>query len=168
MKKVQHVFQHAIISLTVLASRFIGLPPNFSPVGSYGFFGGNVLFYFASILAFDYLKGGFYKGFLFTYLGFLGYFIVGKIAKNNTRRQLVLLPLASVLFFILSNIGVWWFWYPRSLAGLMMCFTFALPFYRNTFLSDMFFGYAFLGVKVLRKRFSLDKIGQFKSLEKLA
>jgi hypothetical protein len=48
-------------------------------------------------------------------------------------------PLASGLFFVLSNLGVWLQneLYPRTLAGLANCFLMALPFLRNTVLSDV-------------------------------
>jgi len=130
------------LALLVFGSRFIGLPANMSPVGSFGFWNKNLFLYFASIIAFDYFKGGFYQGFWFTYLGFLSYYLLGRITRNNLKRQLVFLPLASLLFFLISNFGVWYYWYPHSLAGLGRCYLLALPFYRNTLIGDVLFGYS--------------------------
>ncbi len=48
---------------------------------------------------------------------------------------------ASIQFFITSNVGVWLTsgMYTLDLAGLVQCFTMAVPFYRNTFASDVVF-----------------------------
>ena len=46
---------------------------------------------------------------------------------------------ASVIFFIITNFGVWitMNMYPKSIAGLMECYAAALPFFRNTLLGDL-------------------------------
>jgi hypothetical protein len=61
---------------------------------------------------------------------------------------------SSVSFFLISNFGTWAAWpemYPRSFSGLIMCYTAAIPFYRYTALSDLFFSLAFFGTPVLVK-----------------
>ncbi len=138
-----------ITTLLVFTSRLVQLPANFSPLGSFGFFGNNAFLYFGTIIAFDALRGGFYSGFLFTYLGFAMYYILGQLTKSNTKHQLLALPAASFLFFLLSNLGVWYYWYPHTLDGLLTCYTLAIPFYRNTLLGDLVFGYGFIGLKQL-------------------
>lgn len=45
----------------------------------------------------------------------------------------------SSLFFVLSNAAVWWAWYPRNWEGLLNCYTAAIPFFRPTIQSDLFF-----------------------------
>lgn len=142
-------------ALVVFISRFGMLPANVSPLGSFGFFSQNPTLYFVTILAFDYFKGGFYKGFIFTYLGFAGYYLLGKIARNKLKRQLVLLPLASFVFFLFSNFGSWFYWYPRNLTGLIACYTLALPFYQRTLLGDLVFGYMFILLKKLSYYFQI-------------
>ncbi len=146
--KFYFFFQRIGLMLLVFASRFIGFAPNFSLVGSYGFFGGNLILFIAQILIFDLLRGGLYRGFVFTYLGFLAYGILGKFCQKNKYR-LLMLPLASFLFFLISNFGVWLYWYDHNLKGLLNCYLLALPFYKNTLLSDVFFGSLFLGLKQL-------------------
>jgi hypothetical protein len=141
MKKSSSSFLAAL--LTYL-SRFSFLPANISPLGAYGFFGGNVFFYFLSILAFDFLKGGFYQGFLWTYLGFVAYPLFALLAKKSTKRQLLFLPLASFTFFLLSNFGVFFAWYEHSWQGFLTCYALALPFYTRTLMGDLLFGYGFL------------------------
>jgi hypothetical protein len=48
---------------------------------------------------------------------------------------------ASVFFFVVSNLGVFLFegMYPKTWAGLTDCFTMALPFFRNSLLSDLLY-----------------------------
>lgn len=149
--KIKRFAQQLFSSSLVLASRFIGLPANFSPIGSYGFFGKNAFFFFAIIIIHDHLKGGFYPGFWLTYIGFALYIVLGKLAGENMKKRLFFLPIASLLFFLFSNLGVWWYWYPHSLQSLFTCYLVALPFYRNTFLGDVIFGYGILALQSLRK-----------------
>ncbi|MCL4208186.1 hypothetical protein KJZ63_00950 [Patescibacteria group bacterium] len=134
-------------TLAVFISRFGFLPANFSPLGSFGFFGQNFWLYFGSIVLFDLAVGGFYKGFIFTYLGFGAYYLLGKLAKNNPTKQALYLPIASFAFFALSNFGSWYFWYPHNLEGFLACYILALPFYRNTLIADFVFGYGYLYLK---------------------
>lgn len=47
---------------------------------------------------------------------------------------------SSILFFIITNFGVWApssNWYPHTLNGLIECYTLAVPFFRNTILGDL-------------------------------
>ncbi len=58
--------------------------------------------------------------------------------------------LASVSFFVISNLAVFFAWnmYPKTWAGLVQCYALALPFFRNTVVSDMVFALAFFSVPV--------------------
>ncbi len=53
----------------------------------------------------------------------------------------------SVLFFLISNFGVWvdGSLYPRTLSGLQECFVAAIPFFRGTLLGDLIFVTVFFG-----------------------
>jgi hypothetical protein len=150
MKKLNKKSKEILATGLTFISRFSLLPANFSPLGSLGFFGQNAALYFGSILLFDLVRGGFYSGFIFNYLAFAGYYFLGKIAKTE-KQQLALLPIASLLFFLISNFGVWLNWYPHNLTGLFDCYTLALPFYQNTLMGDLFFGYGFLAIKKIVK-----------------
>lgn len=141
----------------IVASRLNMLPANVSPVGSFGFFG-NPVWYIASVVAFDLFFGGLYRGFWFTYLGFAMYPLMGWLARSRTmngaaahsqqlRKAWLLLPTASLLFFLISNFGSWYYFYPRTLEGLLLCYTFAIPFYSRTLIGDVVFGYGYLVLK---------------------
>lgn len=46
--------------------------------------------------------------------------------------------LSSFLFFAITNFGVWLQgWYPATMAGLVSCFTMAIPFYRTMLIGNM-------------------------------
>lgn len=48
---------------------------------------------------------------------------------------------SSTLFFIATNFAVWATadWYTKSWQGLMLCYTLAIPFFRNALLGDLFY-----------------------------
>ncbi len=56
----------------------------------------------------------------------------------------------SVSFFVVSNFAVWaaWNMYPKTFAGLVTCYTAALPFFRRGFEGDMLFTAVFFGLPV--------------------
>ncbi len=59
---------------------------------------------------------------------------------------------SSVSFFLISNFAVWAAWsgmYPKSFAGLLTCYTAAIPFFRGTVESDLFFSIAMFQIPVL-------------------
>jgi hypothetical protein len=153
MKKLLSNF---FLTSLVFISRLSMLPANVSPLGSFGFFGKKWIWYFSSILAFDALVGGFYQGFWWTYAGFLVYPLFGYLSRAKVSRQLMLLPAASMAFFLLSNFGVFLAWYEFSLQGFLTCYALALPFYSRTLLGDLFFGYGFMAVRYLVKQHRLS------------
>lgn len=62
----------------------------------------------------------------------------------------------SLLFFAVSNIGVWLIGelYPRTLEGLVQCFVMAVPFFKQSLAADLFFGSVLLyGVALARRSF---------------
>src|SRR5262249_45471772 len=59
---------------------------------------------------------------------------------------------SSVSFFIVSNFAVW-AWsgmYPETPAGLMACYEAAIPFFRGTAVSDLFFSLLMFGIPALQ------------------
>ena len=75
----------------------------------------------------------------FVYLSIIGISCVGYFSKKINNSTILK---SSLLFFIISNFGVWLVGYPNSFAGFLACFTMALPFFVNTILGDFFFYYA--------------------------
>jgi hypothetical protein len=63
--------------------------------------------------------------------------------------------IASVSFFLLSNLSVWMVWrdmYPKTFNGLMACYVAGLPFFRYAVTSDLLFTAAFFGIGYLASR----------------
>ena len=48
---------------------------------------------------------------------------------------------SAARFFLVSNFATWLFqnMYPKTLAGLVQCYTLAIPFFRGTFASDLIY-----------------------------
>lgn len=80
---------------------------------------------------------------VFVYAALFINIALGRLLSNTENAGLVVGTtfVASVQFFVTSNIGVWLTsgMYSLDFAGLVQCFTLAVPFYRNTFASDMVF-----------------------------
>jgi hypothetical protein len=60
--------------------------------------------------------------------------------------------LASIVFFVISNLGVWLFagLYPMTIQGLETCFVMAIPFYKGTLLGALFYSSIFYGAYRLK------------------
>ena len=61
---------------------------------------------------------------------------------------------SSVLFFLLTNLGVWALGtgYPKSPEGLIACYVAALPFFQNTLLGDAFYATVLFGGLALAEK----------------
>ncbi len=159
MKRLSSInYQNSFANLAVFVSRLGLLPANISPLGSLGFFSNNLVLFILNIIIFDWLVGGFYPNCWVTYLGFLMYPLMSHLAKKNLKKQIVFLPLASLLFFFVSNLGVWFYWYPHTLTGLIRCYLLALPFYQRTLMGDLVFGYTYLALKEGLKRWNINHL----------
>jgi hypothetical protein len=115
-----------IISLIVLAvaSRLLPHPPNFAPITGIALFAAAKFQNRLIALALPLVC-------LFMTDLILG---LGWISKK-VKIQTVLL--SSVVFFVVSNLGVWLLYYPLTIEGLTSCFTLAIPFFTNTLLGDL-------------------------------
>ena len=137
-----------IIIFFGILSRILPLPPNFSPVIAITIFGSlyfkdkNLAFIAPiSIIFISDLILGFIPN-INTYLPLI---FVYFFSRKMNRMNILNLFIASLIFFLTSNFGVWLLsnWYPKSFAGLIMCYKAALPFFRNTLLSTLLFGLLF-------------------------
>ncbi len=152
----------AIILLAAL-SRLIPHPANFAPIGGMALFGSAYYSkrYWAYIIPiismwtsdlilnnfvyrdyFDHFVW-FYSGSLFTYGSFVLIVLLGtfSLKKIHIPRLLGSVFAASLLFFIISNFGVWFSsgMYPHTLRGLEACYIAGLPFLQNTVSGNIFY-----------------------------
>ena len=96
---------------------------------------------------------GWYGSIMFDYAAYVLSFGIGRMIRpQRAASALGAGLLAAISFFVVSNVGVWclphegMYLYPRTIAGLMDCFTQAIPFARGTFLGDIGFTLAFFGM----------------------
>ena len=133
----------------MLLFRIVPHPPNFTPIIALSLYL-PILFGFWSIpfiiLGFaitDYFIG-FHSLLIWTWgsLAIIG--LISKFCKNIFSR-LVMSIFSSLIFFIISNFGVWanGSFYEPNLQGLISCYIMAIPFFTNTLLSTILFACLF-------------------------
>ena len=150
-------FPISLILILALA-RLIPHPPNFTPIIAVaimsGYFFKNInlsfLILIVAMLVSD-LFIGFYENVIFVYASLLFItFVFYKISNKINFKNLFIYSFAgSLIFFIVSNFGVWALGspgvhdiaYEKNLNGLVECYILAIPFFGNTFLSTVIFAY---------------------------
>jgi hypothetical protein len=146
-----------LVSLIVLAvlTRLIPHPPNIAPITGIALFGGsrfnNKWIGFGLPLLCMFISDlflGFSSITMFVYLSFMMISYIGINSKTITNGTILG---SSLLFFLLTNLGVFLLGYPHTIQGLITCYTLALPFLVNTIIGDLFFthglNYSFEQVK---------------------
>ena len=56
---------------------------------------------------------------------------------KSKKPSILNIVLSSVIFFIVSNFGVWILGYPKTWEGFIKCYTVAIPFFRNSLAGDL-------------------------------
>ena len=145
------MFKEKVIILTTIlvgASllRFIPHPPNFTPIIAIGII---------SVTLFEkkHLQFGFPLIIMIVTDFFIGFhslipFVYGSIIlasltgfilkqKNSIINGIGASLLSSIIFFMISNFGVWILssTYPKNFLGLYQCYIAAIPFFQNTVIS---------------------------------
>jgi hypothetical protein len=144
------------IVLAAAASRLIPHPPNFAPITALALFSGahfthkHLAFVIPlSALLLSDMVLGFYSQMWVVYGAFCLIACVGLLLRRRTSGFAVAgaTVASSLLFFILTNLGVWVFGslYVKTLEGLVTCFVAALPFLQNTILGDGFYAALLFG-----------------------
>ncbi|MCB0644999.1 MAG: hypothetical protein KDC44_25310 [Phaeodactylibacter sp.] len=166
-----------IAGLILLAalSRLLPHPPNFTPIGGMALFGAAyfgrkylavlvplVALWISNFLLDNLVYAEYYEGIVWisnigVYIAILAVVAFGWLVLKKVRfSNLILASLgASLLFFIVSNVGVWLsgMIYPKTWAGLVECFTLAIPFFGNTLFGDLLFvGLLFGSYELIRHR----------------
>lgn len=162
----------AFIALAA-ASRLIKHPFNFTPIIAMAIFGGfylkkswGIVIPLAAMLVSDYFIGFYdWQVMASVYVGIILAYVIGRyfIRKKSAVKILLAALISSVGFFIITNFAVWAFfsWYSHDWAGLVSCFTSALPFFRNSLFGDLIytgvFFYAYDFVLFLYGKFVREK-----------
>lgn len=183
--------QFATLTLIILLAAFSRLlphMPNFSPLGAIGLFGAahfmkkwqaflipilttwlsdlyiNNVVYAAYNPEFIW----FYKGFYWQYGSYIFITLLGMFLYANkvTARNILFGAIgASLIFFFISNFGVWasGSMYPKTWIGLLNCYLAGVPFIKGTLLGNLFYSSVlFGGFYLLQKRFVLLQSSRIK------
>ena len=173
-----------IIVLILFASfsRIIPHMPNFTPLGAMALFGGAYLknkyhalvIPIASLWLSDLVLNNFifsfysdftwfYPGFLWQYTSFIlitiiGYFFLKKV---NFKNIFITSISSSLLFFVITNFGVWLSGsiYSLDFQGLITCYVMAIPFYKGTILGFICYSSLLFGIlEFSRYKFQVLKV----------
>lgn len=139
--------QNLLIAFILIAIcfRLIPHPPNFTPVTSLALFSGLMfqkrwlsiltplvaMFLSDMVLGFGMISLWVYSAFIL--ITILGWFL----NQMNTKSIL----LSSLIFFIITNFGVWFMDYPHTIQGLSICYTLAIPFFGYSIVGDLIWGF---------------------------
>lgn len=138
-----------------IIARLVPHPWNATPVMAIALFGGaylskrwGILLPLITVIASDSILG-WHNTMAFSWAAFI---LTGMLAGFLRRQPSALRILGvsvtgSLIFFIVTNFGVWAVGglYAPTLQGLQECFIAAVPFYRNTLLGDLVYTAAFFG-----------------------
>lgn len=160
------------IVFAAAATRLIPHPPNVTPIGAMALFGGATLsskkFAFAVPLAamalsdlvlgfLVYGYGWFHPVMPFVYGSFaltvcLGLWVRRRYSPVRIGSAVLI---GSVLFFLVSNFGVWFVGglYPWTMEGLLACYVAAIPFFRYMLMGDAVYTIVLFGGFTLMQRY---------------
>lgn len=155
----------AIVAVILAAAALRILPhaPNFSPIGAMALFSGahlarrsagfvapiGALLLSDTVLGFyGHMEVVYGSTALIVCLGWL-------LASRRSVVRVAAFSLAgSTLFFLITNFGVWAYdgLYPKTAAGLMACYTAAIPFFQSSLVGDLIYAAMFFGGFALAER----------------
>ena len=161
--------QNLLIILFIMVgvfTRIVPHPPNFTAIGAIALFGGAfikdkrlaLLIPTIIMLISDLILG--YELILSVYVSFIIMVGLGwslKI-KQTIGKIINISLLGSVLFFLITNFSVFLTssMYQKNIIGLIECYTLGIPFFLNTFLSNIIYAIIiFYGFRMVKQRLIL-------------
>lgn len=148
---MRNILIGSMLILIAAMMRLLPHPANFTPIAAIALAGGvyldkrfAIVIPLVALMLSDVFLG-FHYTIPFVYGSFVLIGILGLWLRSHKKPLPVLgiTFLSSVLFFIITNFGVWltgggWN-YPRSVQGLIECYILAIPFFWKTVLGDLVF-----------------------------
>ncbi len=155
--------------LIIAFARIIPHYPNFTPLCAIALFGGKyfnnkylayllplLALWFSDVLINNLVLKNYFDGFTLFYSGFYwqyGSFILITLIGRKTLKNFSFVRLlgigisSSILFFIISNFGVWISssFYSKDIFGLAACYIAAIPFYYGTLSGTIFYSFFLFG-----------------------
>ena len=153
-----------LMILAAAASRILPHPPNIASITAVALFGGAYLtdkrLALIAPLAALFLSDlilGFYRHMEIVYGSFILVVCLGFwLQRKRSMLRIAIAALASsVIFFVITNFGVWAFasLYPKTAEGLLACYVAAIPFFQNTLLGDALYTAVLFGGFALAENF---------------
>lgn len=140
-----------------MIARLVPHAPNFVPIAAMALFGGTVFRFpwsvgvpLLSMVVSDAIIG--FSPLPITLSVYTSFAIIVLIGKTLRRAPFWNVPLASLsastIFFLVTNFAVWIYsgMYEHTLNGLMLSYTYAIPFFRNTAFADMLYSAVIFGI----------------------
>jgi hypothetical protein len=135
--------ENFLIGFVLLAVwfRLIPHPPNVAPITALALFSGasfrnkwfSIVFPLIAMVLSDIVLG-FSTISFWVYSAFMLITMFAWIVKELKWTSVLI---SSLIFFIVSNFGVWVLSYPHTIEGLITCYTIAIPFFGYSILGDM-------------------------------
>ena len=155
-ERYRNIVIASIVILAVL-SRLVPHPPNFAPITGIALFSSKkinnklfgIILPIIPLFISDLFIGISFIN-IFVYISFIIIYFLGSISQKIDVKSVFF---SSVIFFILTNLGVWYLGYPKNIEGLITCFTLAVPFFINTILGDLFYSFIFFRSYKVAKKF---------------
>ena len=147
----ENLLSFIYISFLLAVGRLIPHPPNFTPILAAAIVAPyiinnrilSLLIPITAMVIAD-IFIGFYQGIIWIYGSILLCGFLSDYFKNfgSYKLQLGFMAiLSSLIFFIITNFSFWIIgdFYPKTFDGLILCYTMAIPFFRNTILSTLIY-----------------------------
>ncbi len=176
-QKLKSSFSYLVILAVLIAlgvaGRLLPHPPNFTPMAAIALFAGfifikrymAVVAVISTMLLCDYFAFGSLSS---SWFGSKSMFVVYLallfpiVFKNFLQKKLGLLRIfgaaltSSSVFFLATNFAVWAFspMYEKTLEGLVLCYTMAIPFFQNTVAGDLIWSGVIFGTYLALRNYS--------------
>jgi len=176
-QKLNSSFSYLVILAVLIAlgvaGRLLPHPPNFTPMAAIALFAGfifikrymAVVAVISTMLLCDYFAFGSLSA---SWFGSKSMFVVYLallfpiVFKNFLQKKLGVLRIlgaalaSSSVFFLATNFAVWAFspMYEKTLEGLVLCYTMAIPFFHNTVAGDLIWTGAIFGTYFALRNYS--------------
>jgi len=176
-QKLKSSFSYLVILAVLIAlgvaGRLLPHPPNFTPMAAIALFAGFIFIkrYMAvvavvsTMILCDYFAFG---SLSVSWFGSKSMFVVYLallfpiVFKNFLQKKLGVLRIfgaalaSSSVFFLATNFAVWAFspMYEKTLEGLVLCYTMAIPFFQNTVAGDLIWSGVIFGTYLVLRNYS--------------
>jgi hypothetical protein len=136
--------------------RFAPHAPNFQPLDAVALFGGAVLpgawafvVPLGAVVLSDLVLGFVAPVMIWVYASYVLMAAIGRLGlrRHSTTRIAGAALVSAIVFYLVTDFGEWLGpLYPHTLAGLAASYIAAIPFLRNSVLSDLGYAFVFFGI----------------------